>query len=102
MSVYIPNMEIPRKRCEAIIFVHKDGSAYIALSPEEGEIGYFREYPLVQVPEHGDLIERDALGVLSWNAEDEGDFEDGVLFVLDKLEELPVVIPCDQVKEEIE
>ena len=56
MSVYIPGMEIPRERCEAVIIVHKDGSAYIAVSPEVGEVGYFREYPLVHVPPHGRLI----------------------------------------------
>jgi hypothetical protein len=51
--------------------------------------------PLVPVPAHGDLIDKRGVDVLSWNEKDEGDFKDGVLFVLDKLDELPVIIPAE-------
>lgn len=62
MAIYIPNMEMPKAgRIEATIQVHKDGTAIIALSPADDSIGNWREYPLVSVPEHGDLIDRDAL-----------------------------------------
>ena len=63
MSVYIKGMEMPKVagRIEAVIYIHKDGSAIIAISPSEDQIGYWKEYPLIPVPEHGDLIERDAL-----------------------------------------
>ena len=52
--------------------------------------------PLVPVPEHGDLIDKSGVEVLSWTDGEYGStFEDGVLFVLDKLDELPVIIPAE-------
>lgn len=64
MSVYIPGMEMPNVpgRVEAVIQIHTDGSAIIAISPAEDQIGYWHEYPLVPVPDHGRLIDADALG----------------------------------------
>ena len=63
MSVYIKGMEMPKVagRLEAVIQIHKDGSAIIAVSPAEDEIGYWKEYPLLPVPDHGRLIDADAL-----------------------------------------
>lgn len=51
--------------------------------------------PLIPVPDHGDLIDKSGVDVLSWTEDPEKDFADGVLFVLDKLDELPVIIPED-------
>ena len=63
MSVYIKGMEMPivAGRLEAVIQIHKDGSAIIAISPAEDEIGCWKEYPLIHVPDHGRLIDADAL-----------------------------------------
>lgn len=53
--------------------------------------------PLIPVPPHGDLIDKSGMDVLSWHDGEYGtDFEDGVLFVLDKLDELPVIIPAEE------
>lgn len=54
---------------------------------------------LYSVSKHGDLIDKRGVDVLSWTEKDEGDFKDGVLFVLDKLDELPVIIPADPAEE---
>ena len=93
MSVLIRGMEMPTNGSKMLL-ITMGGAVW------EGGIKYLDGVTAMPVPEHGDLVERDALGSLSWNSEDEGDFEDGVLFVLDKLDELPVVIPADPAKEE--
>lgn len=63
MSVYIPGMEMPKPgRYEAVIIVLDNSTAEIAISPSEDDIGYWKEYPLVPVPEHGDLKDADAVG----------------------------------------
>ena len=50
----------------------------------------------IHVPDHGDLIDKSGVEVLSWTDGEYGStFEDGVLFALDKLDELPVIIPAD-------
>ena len=105
MSILIPGMEIPRGRCEAVIFVHKDGSAYIAVSPEVGEVGYFREYPLVSVPPHGRLIDADALRQSMYHEAFETDspmqkWDSGCWIrykMFERLEEsAPTIIPADK------
>jgi len=51
--------------------------------------------PIIPVPEHGDLIDKSGVEVLSWTEDPEKDFADGVLFVLDELDKLPVIIPAE-------
>ena len=62
-GIYIKGMEMPRVagRIEAVIQIYKDGSAIIAISPAGDEIGYWKEYPLIPVPDHGRLIDADSL-----------------------------------------
>ena len=104
MSVLIPGMEMPCERCEAVIFVHKDGSAYIAISPEEGEVGYFREYPLVPIPPHGDLKDADAVGDFLRNKYWNSPWVRS--HILDKIvrdiKGFQTIIPSDPIKEETE
>jgi len=63
MGVYIKGMEMPKVagRIEAVITILKDGTAQIAISPAEDQIGYWKEYPLSEIPPHGRLIDADAL-----------------------------------------
>ena len=64
MSIYIKDMEMPVPgRYEAVIIVLDESTAEIAISPAEDDIGYWKEYPLFSVPEHGRLIDADELPV---------------------------------------
>ena len=52
--------------------------------------------PIISIPEHGELVDRREMDVLSWHEGEYGtDFVSGVMFVLDKLDELPAVIPAE-------
>lgn len=64
MSVLIKGMAMPKPgRYEAVIVVLDESTAEIAISPAEDDIGYWKEYPLVPVPPHGDLVDRDEMFV---------------------------------------
>ena len=89
-GLYIPGLSMPRKTGIVSIVLSGDGSALLC------EDGAYSEIKVIPVPDHGDLIDKSGLDVLSWTDGEYGtDFEDGVLFVLDKLDELPVIIPAD-------
>lgn len=62
MSILIKGAEMPKPgRYEAVIIVLDKSTAEIAISPAEDDIGYWKEYPLVPVPEHGRLGDLDEL-----------------------------------------
>lgn len=88
-GIYIPKMEMPKSCGECRFY-----GEYCYAKGDENKYSNL-PCPLVPVPEHGDLIDKRGVDVLSWNEKDEGDFKDGVLFVLDKLDELPVIIPAE-------
>lgn len=92
-GIYIPGMEMPTSCAECLdIGWHYVFECHLD-DMEDGE--RLPTCPLVPVPEHGDLIDKSGVDVLSWTEDPEKDFADGVLFVLDKLDELPVIIPAD-------
>lgn len=103
MSVLIKGMEMPKPgRYEAVIIVLDKSTAEIAISPEEGDIGYWKEYPLVPVPPHGRLIDGDAAEGIYFTEEDENgkDFCDGILYAADWISEQPTIIPAEPPEEE--
>lgn len=61
MDILIRGMKMPKVsgRMEAVITILKDGTAQIAISPSDDQIGYWKEYPLVSVQPHGRLIDAD-------------------------------------------
>ena len=90
-GIYIPGMEMPKEDGALCIIIHHDGKV-CHFFDLQGE----RIATAVPVPEHGDLIDKSGVEVLSWTDGEYGStFEDGVLFVLDKLDELPVIIPAE-------
>ncbi len=99
MGVYIPGMEMPRhcgecgiEWCDRWKQLVVAGMAIAKERPSD--------CPLVPVPPHGDLIDRDALACMSWKADEvEDSFDAGVLFVLDHADELPTIIPADPAEE---
>lgn len=104
MSIFIRGMEMPKVsgRMEAVITILKDGTAQIAISPSDDQIGHWKEYPLVPVQPHGRLIDADKLDdvCVRLNSEDWGitvgehKLLDNVLF------EFPTVLPAEQLEED--
>lgn len=101
MSVYIKGMELPTScfycpmREWHIIHGEKITSCRVAKTLITNEDERLPSCPLVPVPPHGDLIDKSGVDVLSWTEDPEKDFNDGVLFVLDKIDSLPVIIPAE-------
>lgn len=97
-GIYIHGIETP-KNCHScpMCLMRFCQAGDMELSEQEARPNAKRpeDCPLVPVPEHGDLIDKSGVEVLSWMEDPEKDFADGVLFVLDKLDELPVIIPAD-------
>ena len=91
MGVYIPDIKLPKDEPGAFQVIVMYVGADRKLRAEcEGT------HEVTIVPEHGDLIDKSGVEVLSWTDGEYGStFEDGVLFVLDKLDELPVIIPAE-------
>ena len=102
MSVYIRGMEMPKVagRIDAVIQIYKDGSAIIAISPADDEIGYWKEYPLIPVPDHGRLIDADALlrgerFVMEFELEDCSHVKQEIVFTR-SIQRSPTIIPADK------
>ena len=96
MSILIPGMEMPTSCLECVFYRRTDPVYDYCCISSAIPKGYVpNDCPLIPVPEHGDLIDKSGVEVLSWTEDPEKDFADGVLFVLDKLDELPVIIPAD-------
>ena len=106
-GVYIPGMKMPKTCSGCVLERWENGYGnYCVICPlpyenandqiEYRDTGRMPWCPLVPVPEHGDLIDKSGVDVLSWTEDPEKDFADGVLFVLDKLDELPVIIPAEE------
>ena len=100
-GVYIKGMEMPKNcytcpfcdyvsaRCDAV-----KGNPYTPADRYDKRADFC---PLFPVPDHGDLIDRSFADVLSWKNGEHGEtFDDGVMFVLDKLDDAPTIIPADK------
>lgn len=107
MGVYVPGMNMPTTCCHcAFMYFDPDATnsnngnpgSYLC-SFTKAEIWNTQrdpQCPLIHVPDHGDLVDRSPLEVLSWKKDEvEDSFDAGVLFVCDKLDALPVVIPAE-------
>lgn len=65
MSVYIPGMEMPNikntyRHCMIVFDCEGKATIYVGTDSDSFTTEW-EKYPLVPVPEHGDLIERDTL-----------------------------------------
>ncbi len=98
MSILIKGMEMPQNCCECPInlYLCKHGYEYL-IQHRELYDKRADDCPLVSVPPHGDLIDRDALSVVSWKEDEvEDTFDSGVLFALDRVDALPTIIPAEE------
>ena len=88
MSVYIPGMEMP-KSCDECRF---DNDVYCLAYPQSADMiydiadGIPQFCPLIAVPDHGDLIDRDMVLKKAWDVET---FVDAVKYA-------PTIISADK------
>ncbi len=107
MSVYIPGMEMP-KSC---YFCEMYEAELYWCSAAKRDIDSFDDYdsrssfcPLVPVPEHGRLMDKDAFidGCKALSSNDPHDIAgmEIIKFFMEEIVPTPTIIPADPVKEE--
>ena len=104
MGIYIKGMEMPKDCPVCPLAYWNAGGGFTGctitcryFSEELMETNSPPDFcPLIPVPDHWDLVDRSPLEVLSWKKDEvEDSFDAGVMFVCDKLDALPVVIPAE-------
>jgi len=61
MGIYIKNMEMPKMGCIKMVVICADGGHVIETTPGcDPPVGK-QNYTAIEVPKHGDLIDRDAI-----------------------------------------
>lgn len=94
MSILIKGIDLPKDHWVKLTVCH-DGTAMVW----DGIEGIYNEFPVVELPPHGDLIDRgtfdervrEAVGLADEDFSD--DFKDGVSATLDLLKRHPVIVP---------
>lgn len=111
MSIYIKGMEMP-KNCGVCRFAGTCGVHKAEEWPDLESIVFNDvigidgvrdpDCPLIPVPEHGDLIDTRPFEIISFHNPEPGyenRFMDGVSWMLDKIDNAPVVVPADPEEE---
>ena len=91
MGVYIPDMEMPKDGYRQLFLTAEGEVIYFPSTPKNGEV---RKKAIV-VPNHGDLIDRDAF--VKFIKENWSIYDQWIVGVLDAR---PTVIPAEPPKEE--
>lgn len=87
MSVYIPGLSMPRKTGIVSIVLSGDGSALLC------EDGAYSEIKVIPVPEHGRLIDGDALKEKHhWT----DDFYETEYVEVEDIDSAPTIIPASE------
>lgn len=93
MSVYIPGMEMPTKENETIIRIQPDGTVL-------DQYGHHLAITAIHVPEHGRLIDADAMLEKHYDGDAHGNIiMKAAILTPEFVKTLPTVIPADPVKE---
>lgn len=99
MGIYIKGMEMPKRcgECPLSLYPHspcwKNGGAL----DWENRPNWC---PLIELPPHGDLIDRDKYEVFSYTGTEgrPDTFDDGIMFMLDRLGDAPVIVEAEEVE----
>ena len=98
MSVYIKGMDM-QTSCFDCPVNKDDGFGYFTCGVTKSECDFLNlpsDCPLLPVPDHGDLIDRDALDAdLERQDMRTGEY-DAVGFSIDEIENAPTIIPADK------
>ena len=92
MGVYIRGMKMPKNHNHVTITIWSDGTASYALHDRKESLVDFRNVEAVPVPEHGRLIDADAIPYNKIMLEDD-DFYYGV--TKPYIDRMPTIIPAD-------
>lgn len=103
MSVLIEGMEMPNTcedcNLESFCGLWIDARRMVEWTPENhGNPIRHPECPLVPIPEHGRLIDADALDVIGYCGTEgrEDTFDDGVIWLAEQIDLLPTIIPASE------
>lgn len=97
MSVLLKGLNMPRDGERLKVWIEDNGQVIV------DKRTYYEEYEAVELPDHGDLVDRDVverLAVEIWMRNSNGD--DAMQELIHKLrEEVPVVIPAEKSEESL-
>lgn len=102
MSILIKDMEMPESCFECpFMFARRYCRADLTLNPYQGEYaeltGRLVGCPLVYIPPHGDLIEREAVNLSDFEIVlCDGDYKEGLKMLLEKAASAPTIIPAEE------
>lgn len=99
MSVYIKNMEMP-KNCRFCKLVQTDDGYVCSITGDAyswGLDGPPSDCPLIPVPDHGDLIDRNKIGLTDFEiVMCDGNYKEALQMLLSKIEMMPSVLDADK------
>lgn len=93
MGLYIEGVEMPKGNDELRLIIRSNGQVIISHKT------YYEEAEAVIVPPHGDLIERNTLDVIGYCGIPQGcedTFDSGVMWLAERIDELPTIIPAEE------
>lgn len=100
MAVLIKDVEMPTNCLECAFYRRKDTVYDYCCISSATPKGYVPDdCPLVPVPAHGDLIDRGALDVIGYCDIPQGyedTFDSGVMWLAERIDELPTIIPASE------
>lgn len=95
MGIYLTNMEMPKNGSWKTIRIYYDGTC--AEPNWQGDCTFMQGCEAVPIPEHGDLIERKAVGLTDFEiVMCDGDYKEGMKMLLEKIESAPTIIPAEE------
>ena len=99
MGIYIPGMEMPCEGLMTIIAIGYDGRVFQPIEyPDEHTLYHGTKYTSIELPPHGDLVDRDHLSVVCYTGTEglEDTFDNGVAWTLEYIDKLTPVIPAEE------
>lgn len=90
MGIYIKGMKMPEY---GVLVLKIDPEGNVCTTARND----FKKYKAIELPPHGDLINRDHLEVVSYHNSEgmEDTFDNGVKWMLEYIDKLTPVIPAD-------
>lgn len=93
MGVLIKGMTKPA-HCDVCIFSANGGCIINRELEPDGELTH--SCPLIEVPPHGDLIDRGKVNLTDFEiVMCNGDYKEGMKMLLEKIESAPIIIPAE-------
>lgn len=89
MSILIKGQSLPKDGEHYLIQINSDGTIYDAVGRRLVGVA-------VELPPHGDLIEKNAASLTDFEiAVCDGNFREGMIMLLDKIDNAPIIIEAE-------